>query len=347
MSPLVCRHSLHAISGWAWKKNDADIRLVIQSEMGVNVWTTEWFNANPNLVDRLAKQAHGWPLYARELASFLAEDIDEFYGRLEILIRPDTHFLDKYNIRELRPFVDALRKMCTPAGISLAGSYSTASRDLLHFLFKYIPDPSDIHQVTPRMLSLVTQVSKRRVLKTLYRFRSTIVFERLDADSALYLLHPVCRKLLADCSSDIEQWRSGSAWKNMQRQLTIVCVRNILYPLSFIPLDILLSSSELTTYTNSHTPPAVSDPGDLLFAFEFLQKNPIRPNLIGSVPEEDDRMSLETFMKMSGAVRDELYLWLCVVSGMTGTSPSDSGEFVYVTVFQCSSSSFNLKGRTS
>ncbi|KAI0742114.1 hypothetical protein C8Q80DRAFT_1274419 [Daedaleopsis nitida] len=276
---------------------------------------------DPDVIDRIAQEARGWLLYARELVAFLAEDGNAFHNRLELFASCEERCLAVYDTQELRPFVDTLWKdhLSEYLGDALSTSDEDAT-DLLNSLLSYIPDPPGPHHVTPRILSVLTGCSSTKVLDSLYPFRTIIVSDRFDVDSAFYFLHPIIRVFIADHSAIKSPRQPSVPWDTIQLRLTICCARVVLDTLESVPHDALSSTSSLQIYADTHPPPPVSDRGELRFAFNHLMDKPVNQALIDSMPGDEGRASLEAIMRIYGPVFEELYLWLCVVPGMAANS---------------------------
>ncbi|KAI0742074.1 hypothetical protein C8Q80DRAFT_1357232 [Daedaleopsis nitida] len=246
------------------------------------------------------------------MASFLVSEHDsDFQTRVDSLLTP-AWSQSAFRTPTLSPFVNSLWTQHMQLIIRLTLSSEPGP---LGFLLGHIPDvPSHQYQVTPRILSLLAGIPKKSVMDALYPFRSVILLSGDSIfDAELYLLHPICRLFLDDVRT-VGPFHPPTTklQSEMDKQLTISCLRVIHSSLTSVPDDSLLLLSKFMSYAHENRPP-VADPGDLQFAFARVRECPVGRDLLEIVRNDMEADLVARFMKIPSAILDELYLWLCVM----------------------------------
>ncbi|KAI0742119.1 hypothetical protein C8Q80DRAFT_176784 [Daedaleopsis nitida] len=317
-SPYVHHISLHTRSRTI--SRHSTICTLLRRAIDEQGWTrSEIGTQHASLITGLADEARGWILYAQATSSAVLHDLAVLKKQLHehLIERRDLHTSAILYIDE-SPGLDNLSHFLWTNYMSpiLIPALNPPEFEitLLSSILCYVPDdPSDVHQVTTRMLGLITAVPSPIVGLALHQFRSVIVSEENHADSPLYFLHPICRTFISEHSS-IETARLPTSAAVVESLVRIGCVRAILSCMDAADGEIPLSSAEFARYAQEHRPPTAPDIGDLAFAFTYLREHPIEDSDLGErdghAPEA--AAVAKRFLALDDAMLDEFYLWICV-----------------------------------
>ncbi|KAI0738409.1 hypothetical protein C8Q80DRAFT_276868 [Daedaleopsis nitida] len=322
-------HSVHSLSLHAFASHAArDTRAVLVSRMEEHEWSESWVMRNPALVDRLAGDAAGWFPYADAMASWVLEDPRAFDQRVSLLtsettpMRPTASLLgDLGPLAWPGPLHSRLDKMSSE--IQRATRVNGVQTTVASAFIGYIPDIAEPHNMTPRLLGLLTGYPTTKILDALSPYSSVVVSAsgRLTAESTVFFLHPLCRASLAVHIVGLATARLCTEPAAMESRLISGCVRLILGCLPDIPLS---SPAAVARLAQDALPLAEYDMDDVEYAFAYLREHPV-PNQ-GDIPDCEglDVPPNKGGIRLDASMLDELYLWLCVLPRMAETHAQHS-----------------------